>query len=496
MSGTTLDFQYFPANTWRPSGFFAEFNSSLANTATPTNRALIIGQMTASGTGPANVPVLAVGQAAVTALAGAGSMLALEYADYRGQDPYGEVWVVPVADNAAGTAATGAITITGTATAPGAIQFYVGGVNIPVGVNLGDTANVVATALAAAVNSGQYLTGCTAGTVTAGAVPLTAVHKGAAQNDIDLRVNYRGAQAGEVIPPGLSVAFTAFSGGATNPVLTTALANLNVTSFDFIACPYTDATSLAALASFLSDQTGRWSAISMLYGHVFAAFKGTVGARQTFGISNNNQHMTIISNTNSPTPVWRTCADLAGAHAVIIRTNPARGVNGQPLQMLPPAVTDRDSPTVINTMLYSGLSTFDVVAGVCVIDRSITTYQTNTAGQPDNSYLNTNMMFQGMYAARYLKAQLQSQFFGKILVTDGTPIGVGSPATTPSLVFKAACGVYAYLCSQFICQNPQKFAQVGYGASGQKGQVLLYLPIDFSDQVIQIAALIQFVQST
>ena len=164
--------------------------------------------------------------------------------------------------------------------------------------------------------------------------------------------------------------------------------------------------------------------------------------------------------------------------------------------MLPPAVTDRDSPTVINTMLYSGLSTFDVVAGVCVIDRSITTYQTNTAGQPDNSYLNTNMMFQGMYAARYLKAQLQSQFFGKILVTDGTPIGVGSPATTPSLVFKAACGVYAYLCSQFICQNPQKFAQVGYGASGQKGQVLLYLPIDFSDQVIQIAALIQFVQST
>ena len=101
-----------------------------------------------------------------------------------------------------------------------------------------------------------------------------------------------------------------------------------------------------------------------------------------------------------------------------------------------------------------------------------------------------------MYAARYLKAQLQTQFSGKILVSDGTPIPVGSPATTPSTVFQSAVAIYGYLASQFIVQNPATFAKNGYGRAGTKGQVLLFLPIDFSDQVIQISALIQFTQST
>ena len=103
-----------------------------------------------------------------------------------------------------------------------------------------------------------------------------------------------------------------------------------------------------------------------------------------------------------------------------------------------------------------------------------------------------------MYAARYINAQMTSQFIaaGKILVANGTPIPLGAPAVTPSMVFQAVVAIYSYLSSIFIVQNPQKFAQNGYATTGQKGQVELYLPFDFADQVIQVASLIQFQQST
>ena len=35
-----------------------------------------------------------------------------------------------------------------------------------------------------------------------------------------------------------------------------------------------------------------------------------------------------------------------------------------------------------------------------------------------------------------------------------------------------------------------------YATTGTKGQVLMYLPIDFSDQVVNVGLLIQFQQST
>jgi hypothetical protein len=147
----------------------------------------------------------------------------------------------------------------------------------------------------------------------------------------------------------------------------------------------------------------------------------------------------------------------------------------------------------------SDTDTFTVgPGGVCEIDRSITTYQQNASGQPDNSYLNTNIMFQAMYAARYISAQMTSQYIvpGKILVANGTLIPPGSIATTPNMMLATAVAVYAYLASQFIVQNVQTFAQNAYATTGTKGQVLMYLPIDFSDQVINVDFLVQFQQST
>jgi phage tail sheath gpL-like len=497
---SSLAFTWFAAQTWRPSGVNIEFNADNANTATQNQRALIIAQMLASGIAAPGVQFQAYSQAVVNTMCGVNSMAALKYAAYRRQDPFGEVWIGPLADNGAGTIASGSVTIVGPATAAGTLALYVMGVPLPVPVNLGDTATLMATNVAAAINAGPVP--CTA-TSAAGVVTVTALHKGLALNDIDIRLNYVGVQNSEVTPPGVTFTVVPLSGGATNPVLSTLIANLAAMTFDYIDCPYTDSVSLSALELFLSDQSGRWSAEIELYGHVFLAYGGSFSARTTFASGRNDQHASLLTYPNgptgSPTPAWLEASDWCAAHVVRLRVNPAQGLVGQTLNLAPPPPALVDTPGEMNILLYDGSSTFTVdPSGVCHIGRSITTYQRNASGQLDDSYLNTNLLFQAMYAARYIIGQLTTMFIdaGKILVSNGTLIGPGSPATTPNLVLGAVLGIYTYLCSQFIVQNPQTFAANATVATGSKGQLLLYLPLDFSDQVIGIAILAQFVQTT
>ena len=500
MSGSALAFKYFPSQLWRPAGVNAEFDASQANTATQNQRAAIIGQITSSGTATANTAFQAYSQTQVNGLCGINSMAALKYAAYRLLDPFGEVWIGALADASGGTAATANILFTGPAAAAGTLALYLMGVSIPVAVNQGDSATAIAANVVSAITGAIGV--CCAAVVdgtTASKVDLTALHKGLALNDIDIRFNYKGAQNGEVTPPGVGFTVTAFSGGTTNPTLTTLLSNLGIMPFDYIDLPYTDSASLNAVAAFLSDASGRWSAEIGLYGHVFAAYRGTFSARTTFGVSRNDQHATILGFYNSPTPAWLEASDWTAAHVIRLRVNPAQGVSTQPLNLLPPPIADQDTPGERNTLLFDGISTFTVSpSGQCLIDRSITTYQQNASGQPDNSYLNTNLLFQAMYAARYISAQMTSQFIvpGKILVANGTIIPPGSPATTPAAMLASVVGIYAYLASIFVVQNVRQFAANAYATTGTKGQVLMYLPIDFSDQVINVGILVQFTQST
>ncbi len=210
MSG--LAFKYFPAANWRPAGVNIEFDSSQANTAVQNLRALLIGQIFATGTAPPNVPVQGYSQAQVNGLCGANSMLALKYAAYRLQDPFGEVWLGPLLDPVGGGGLPGTITFAGTATAAGSVPLYLMGVPVPVGVNVGDTAvivagNVLKTLQGTLLQQGPPpvpITPSAAGAV----VTVTPAHAGMAAADIDIRFAYVGPQNGEMMPPGITAVVT------------------------------------------------------------------------------------------------------------------------------------------------------------------------------------------------------------------------------------------------------------------------------------------------
>ncbi|EKN4712538.1 phage tail sheath subtilisin-like domain-containing protein [Yersinia enterocolitica] len=454
----TIPFTHIPSNLRTPL-FFAEFDNSQANTATTTQRTLIIGQMLNAGTLPADVPVLVSSVATVAGQCGAGSMLHGQMAAYLANDIAGEIYILPLADTEAMVAATGKITVTTQASATGVISLYIAGIRVQVAVVATDEVAAVATALTAAINTTTSLP-VTAAAVDA-VITLTAKNKGAHGNTIDLRLNYLGSAGGETTPDSLVLAFTPMAGGAGAPELDDALANLQDRTFDFIINPYTDTASLNKIKDFLSDSTGRWSYAEQLYGHSFAAQSGTYGQLTAAGELRNDQHASLLGVNGSPTPSYIWSAAYVGAIAQSLRNDP-----GRPLQtltisgVLAPPLASRFTLTERNNLLHSGISTVTTADdGTVQVENIITTYQKNKYGAEDDSYLQIETLFLLMFVTRFLRTQVTSKFARMKLAADGTRFAPGSAIITPNIIRAELIAQYQTLEFNGYVQDAKGFAK-------------------------------------
>lgn len=484
-----VGFREIPQNLRLPL-FFAELDPSRANGATEALRSLVIGQMTAAGTLVPGIAALDQGADWRRGAAGAGSMLARMGDAYRQRDSFGELWLLPLADAGAGVAATGTVTFTAVATGTGTLSLYIGGQRLQMLVAPSLTLPQLATALAAAVNAATDLpvTALAAGAVTT----LTARNKGANGNQLGLMLNYRGGPGGEATPPGLGVTLAGFANGATNPALDAALAGLGDRTFDFIAFPYTDSASLASIRRFLA---ARWSWDRMLYGGAFAGFAGTLGEATTFGVAQNDPHMTFIPANGSATPpeIWG--ANLAGALAVSLRADPALPLHGLPLDVLAPPAEKRWTISERNVLLYDGLSSHAVGDdGTVVTETIITSYQRNALGAPDDSYLYVERLYTLAAVIRDLRGFITSTFGRMKLASDGTQVNAGSNIVTPALIRDALLGRYRQLERAGLVQEYETFAaNLVVERNGQnRCRIDGLLPVVPIDQLRQVAALIQF----
>jgi phage tail sheath gpL-like len=485
-----IPFKNIPSNIRVPL-FYAELDNSQANTGQMNQRALIVGQITATGTATPNVPVISQGIGDAQTQGGPNSMLALMTSWYRKRDTFGEVWYLPLADDPSALAAAGSVNFTAPATANGTFYLYVGGVRYALPVLTTQTAANLATALAALVNAD----GTCPVTAAVDGTTASKVNKGPCGNDIDLRANYLGTAGGEVLPAGLAVTITAMTGGATAPTLTTAFANLMDVPFDFIVFPYTDDTSLNALKALLDDVTGRWSWDRQIYGGAFCAFKGTVGNCQTRGLARNDQHVSIMGFNDSPTPSWLWAANVAGACAVSLRADPGVPLQTLALDVLPPPVPSRFELTDRNTLLYSGISTFTVADdGTVQIENMITTYQKNAFGNPDNSYLEVETLYQAAFVLRALKTLVTSKYARVKLAASGTRFAPGSGIVTPNIIRADLISQYKQLEYDGYVQNSDAFAAnlIVQQNSQNPNRVDVLYPGTLIDQLRIFALLFQF----
>jgi phage tail sheath gpL-like len=454
----TVPFSNIPANLRVPL-FYAEVDNSQANSGSQTQRTLIIGQVLASGNAVVNMPVLGQGVSDAQAKGGLGSMLALMTAAYVAADSVGETWFLPLADASGAVAASGTVRFTGSPTSTGVLSLYIAGQSLSLTVVTGETPADIATALVSLVTATSNLP--VTATATTDTVTLTAKNKGTGGNEIDLRLNYLGSASGQATPAGLTVALTQMTGGATNPTLSAALANLGDEPFDFVVCPYTDTASLDALKSLMNDQNGRWSYASQIYGHVFAAQRGTLSTLATAGNARNNQHESIMGFYDSPTPAWLWAADVAGTAAVSLRADPGRPLQTLALStVLAPPSASQFILGERNTMLFDGISTFTVASdGTVALENVITTYQKNGFGAADDSYLQIESMFLLMYGLRDMRTLVTSKYARVKLADNGTRPPPGSAIVTPNIIRADLIARYRALCDDGFMQDADAFAK-------------------------------------
>lgn len=479
----------------RVPGFYFALDGSKANTASTTRRVLIIGQQLSRSTAQSGVAALSGGQSDAISKYGAGSQLARMVTAYRQIDTSGEVWCLPLADPASGKPASGTITLAGTATASGTLPLYVEDALVQVSVTSGDTAATVAANAVVTLSAIADLP--VTAKVAGSTITLTAKNSGATGNDITLGVALLGQMGAQSIPTGLTVTTANLSGGSGTPdTLATILAGLGNRVYDLFIHPYTDTGSLTAFKALFDNMTGRWSPMEQLYGHGIAAIRGTYGQVTAAGLTLNDPHTTIMPISDSPSSPLVWAAQIGAWVAVTMRDNPALPVTGMALTVLPPTDAGRFGRDEQNSLLYDGLSTHTVDdSGTVLIQRLITTYQTNTSGLPDDSYLGIETLMTASICLPDMRSYLAMQVGGYILLDDAAKIPAGAKATTAKLIGKLCVARYRYQATQLWVQNEDAFATNIVCQNAGNGVVKILMPYDFANQLWIIAGNAQFVKS-
>jgi phage tail sheath gpL-like len=450
-----VSFEHIPAN-WKIPLYWVEVDPSMAGYPRSRLTSLIIGTMRSTGTAIPNVPIPVPSQADARQLFGYGSMLDAMVESFTKNNFSQELWVVPIAEAAAGQAATGTLTVTAPATASGTLPVYIAGRRVQVSVMAGEDVAVVGGHIAKAINADPSMPViATTASTDAPLVTLTCKWKGVEGNDIDVRLAYGGALAAEQVPVGLVITMppnSKLSGGAGSPTITTAIDNLGDEIYEYVATGFSDSVTLAALEyEYGFTDLGRWGWLRQLYGHVFGAKRGDIATLQQYGPSNNSGVLSIMGvEQNSPTPAWSWAAAYAAKAARALLNDPARPL--QTLQLegcLPPPKHQRFDKKDCNTLAGVGIATQAVNdGGIPMILRESTTYQKNLYGQGDDAYDVVPTLATLSALFRSQRHAITSKFPRHKLADDGTRFGAGQAIVTPKII-KAEL-IAQYVNDQFL----------------------------------------------
>jgi phage tail sheath gpL-like len=429
MSGIAFDL--LPQSNRIP-GPYVEVDPSRALSQQPgeLHRVLLIATKQTAGSAPADAPVEVSSASLADALFGASSMATDMVRAFKQLNTTARVFVMPVAESGGGVAATSTLTLAGTSTADGTLIVRVGDRRIPAAIPVGTTA-AAAAALWAAEDANvvrRYTTSAVAGAV----ITFTAVHKGEAGNAVTIEA--------ESLPPGLTATAAQPSNGATDPALTTPIANLDDTRYDTIVSGFNTPANLALITT---EVARRWTPLVKKPGHAFAGIRGTHGQMVAQGNARNDPHLSLIPAGLSPTPHWIWAAQAAARDAQQTDALPNRPRNGLSLDGCEaPKPVDRLDPNERNALLYDGVSTvkFDA-AGQAQIERLITTYQVNVSGVADATYLSIETVRNlGAYYLSLLA--LGSKYERSLIAPDGTNVSPGVPVMTPKALRGAIIAHY------------------------------------------------------
>jgi phage tail sheath gpL-like len=492
-----VSFNSIPAN-WRMPLYWVEVDPSMAGYPRSRLTSLIFGLMTAEGTAVPDVPIPVPSQADARQLFGYGSMLDAMVETFTKNNFAQELWVVPIAEAAAGVAAAGPITVTTPATSAGTLPIYIAGRRVQVGVAAGEGVAATANSIEKAINADPSMP--VIATATAGVVDLTAKFVGVEGNEIDVRFAYGGALAAERIPFGLEITpptDNKLAGGTGTVDLTAAINNLGDEIYEYVATGFTDSTCLAALeAEYGFTDLGRWGWRRQLYGHVFGAYRGTMAELEAIGPENNSGVLSMLGiEPQSPTPVWNWAAAYTAKAARALLNDPARPLQTLTLDGCLPAPKHlRFTKANANALAGVGIATQGVTDGVPAILRESTTYQKNLYGQGDDAYELVPTLATLAALFRSQRHAITSKYPRHKLADDGTRFGAGQAIVTPKII-KAEL-IAQYRADEFLgrVENATAFKNnlIVERDPNDPNRVNVLYPPDLINQLRIFAVLAQF----
>lgn len=489
----TISFNNIPGNIKVPL-FYAEVDSSAANTIQDSGASLIIAYSLVESSIERNKLIIMPTADHAKKIAGRGSQLSRMVEAYRNIDNFGELFVIAVDEPTAGSNATGTIQISGTAEETGTLSLYIGNSKIQSRVTVSDTAEAIANGLHNTINANPDLP--VTASLSNSTITLTAKHKGLSGNDIPLCFNYYGTIGGEETPDGLNIVITQMNGGTGTPDLTPVIAAMGDKLLDFIAFPFNDLSSLATFNHEMDDTTGRWSYARQLYGHTYSAKKGDLSELIEFGDKLNYQHITVAGYEKTiQTSIDELIAMRTARNAIFIRNDPARPTQTGLLNgALPASDSNQFTLTEQQSLLSHGIATAYVSSGNLLIQRDITTYQRNSYGIADNSYLDSETLHTLAYVLRKLRSVITSKYPRHKLANDGTRFGTGQAIITPAVAKAEINATYRQLELLGLVENFDLFKKnlIVERNVNDPNRLDVLFPPDLVNQLRVFAVLAQF----
>ena len=452
-------FNTIPGNTIAPIITF-EINSG--GNFSNESRGLIIAHKSSVAKMADNVALFAASRKEARKLAGKSSML---YDMYRRMNRAGaqDMWMMSAEDS--GVAQVRTITFPSVPASGGVGIIEVAGERLQITLGAGDTVTDAATALAAAVNSFyDQLTEADlpySATSAGGVVTLTAAHRGAIFEGVDIWVDDTVENAFQ----GATLATT--TAGSGDPDLSAALAAINENNWDWIFVPFSDDANFSRYEDLLSDVSGRWAWNKQLYGHVFTAKRGTTAQLTTYGDAKDTRHVSTLwsfTGSGDGTPIWGVLAEQMGR----LRNWLSDGTNGGVTrghegliaegQIAPRDVSTWPQYDTRNTFLQMGLSTWRINGASKVeLDKVVTHHQTES-GAPDTVFRDIQSIAQLTYGLRKIRADLAFNHSNQIAADDDT-LNENLPVSTVQDVDGTLVHSYTELVEQGVFRGARAFGE-------------------------------------
>ena len=421
------------SNTIRKPGSYSEFVKGTSGALPPRRfELLIIAQRLAAGVVAANIPTRIYSPEQAAVQFGAGSVMHRMAMAVLRQFPSCMLSGCGVDDNAAGVAATSTITFGGAgASETGTSTLYLGTDRLTIRLDTGTTAAQAAAKLAAEITLYPHLP-VTAAAVEA-VVTLTAKNKGTCGNLLGQHNAATGKTKPVVISEtaGITAVATDFTGGATDPSLTTAFTAVAGYRYHLIALPFQTSDAATALSEHLTSVSNE---VNQRGARGYMFLSGALADATTLAAI-NDKRICIGYVRGCRRPSFENAAAFAAIQASV--ESPWLAINDAELVGCDaPDVPSRFTGLEIDTLLWNGVTPFEVGAGErvrCV--RAISTYVKNDADSPDDAWLDSFKIATADYVRDAIRMRHRNDFANAILRdshVDGEPAGVVTPADVRS----------------------------------------------------------------